>query len=1353
MPGESGDWSPVADLTTGAAVAGYRIESILGHGSMGTVYSALDTGLDRRVALKVLTPELYRDERFRERFLRESKVAASLEHPHIVPIYAAGEADGSLYLVMRYIEGRDLSALLKSLGRLDPERTLAIVRQVASALDVAHARGLVHRDVKPANILLTRHGGEGEDYAYLCDFGLAKHASTVSSLTGSRAIVGTVDYLAPEQIEGKPVDGRVDVYALGCVLYECLAGVPPFERGNELAALLAHVNDPTPALSERRAELPEALDTVVATALAKDRDLRYATCAELVEAAEAAVAGEEPAAPAPVRTTAEAVRTFLFADVRGYTAYTRQQGDEAGAALARQFAAIVEQLAPTHTGTLQELRGDEALVVFDSPRQAMRFALALQAQVEADELPRPVGIGLDAGEAIPVEGGFRGGALNRAARLCALAKSGEVLASDAVRDLAGATDGIAYGFHRVERLKGYEKPVGVVEIHPAERAPRRELKRSVKRTLGGSRPKRRLLVAGVLVVAAIAALVPLAFLSGGESAEASVLRQGTVGLVDAKTMKPVGTMDDVGVPDAVWRDPKGLLWALDGPSGAMTKIDPKTRKVLLRFPLQVDPGAPAWGAGSFWMSDYSHAAVMRYNPQYGTTVKRIGLPTTGLDYPDTTTGLAFGAGSIWAAYGKWPFRIARIDPATNAVVKTIDLPNGHGQALLAFANGSLWVASQDTGQVWRIDPQTYGVAASAKLHGGWVEDIRVAGGNAWLPIQNDRAVWKVDPDGNILKSITTGDLPVALTDDGRNLYVVNNKGASLSRIDTTTDDVATVRVGHRPQGIAVAAGLLWVPLAESVADATAGLRAKKLLHVVTEGDPFYNTDPALTGSPAQIQLQQAIGARLLRYPDKEQPGGATLVPEIADLPVVTNGGRTYTFHIRTGYRFSPPSGAPVTAEVMRYTIERAVSPKITDPGAQGYNMIQDIVGFGAYRSGKAGHISGIRVSGDRLSFTIAKPAADFPARISLSFFSAVPLGTPALSHGVGEPIPSAGPYFLSKHVGDLVEVVKRNPNYTGPRPRGLDAFVVENGVDVAAAALRVIKGQDDYAFTLFNQPYPDDLSPTSRFARRYGPGSAAAKAGRQRYFNPAFSAVQLFLFNANSKALADPNVRRAINLAIDRKRLAALTSSDPYSSLVPPGIPAAGGSAVYPLDKPDVNRALALIRGRRLRLVLLSQTSTPDGCPRCQEQADLLRSELAAIGITLSVKVTDDRFKAATTTKDWDLLTFAWFLDYADPSDFVNVLYDPKHPLGYGYPNSLPLGTDARWTARMRAAQEVGGTARADTYKQLVAGMLRSAPPAAVYGAPNGPAQVFSNRIGCQLFRPQDWGYVDLAALCLRGKG
>src|SRR4051812_34648978 len=193
----------MSELQHGAAIAGYRVEALIGQGSTGFVYSAEDVSLQRRVALKVLLPELARDERYRERFLRESRLAAALDHPHIVPVHAVGESEGLLYLAMRYVGDRDLGGLIKRAGRLEPERALRICGHIASALDAAHAHGLVHRDVKPGNVLLTRDD-EG-DYAYLCDFGLAKHGATVTSLTGARAIVGTVGYLSPEQIEGLPV--------------------------------------------------------------------------------------------------------------------------------------------------------------------------------------------------------------------------------------------------------------------------------------------------------------------------------------------------------------------------------------------------------------------------------------------------------------------------------------------------------------------------------------------------------------------------------------------------------------------------------------------------------------------------------------------------------------------------------------------------------------------------------------------------------------------------------------------------------------------------------------------------------------------------------------------------------------------------------------------------------------------------------------------------------------------------------------------------------------------------------------------------------------------------------------------
>src|SRR5579884_394249 len=278
------------EVGTGSVIAGFRVVSLVGEGAMGAVYLAEEAVTGRRVALKVLGAELARDERFRQRFLRESQVASSLDHPNVVATVAAGEEEGLLFLAMEYVEGSDLRELLRREGRLDPRRALDLVAQAAQALDAAHAAGLVHRDVKPGNILVSPESG-GE-HVFVCDFGLARHVSSVSSLTSERGFVGTIDYVPPEQIEGNPIDGRADVYSLGCVLYECLGGAGPFDRESELSVLFAHLNDPAPRVTELRPELPVAFDTVFATALAKLPDDRYSTCGELARAARAALAGK-----------------------------------------------------------------------------------------------------------------------------------------------------------------------------------------------------------------------------------------------------------------------------------------------------------------------------------------------------------------------------------------------------------------------------------------------------------------------------------------------------------------------------------------------------------------------------------------------------------------------------------------------------------------------------------------------------------------------------------------------------------------------------------------------------------------------------------------------------------------------------------------------------------------------------------------------------------------------------------------------------------------------------------------------------------------------------------------------------
>ena len=252
---------------------------------MGVVYRAWDLSLERPVALKLIAPELAEDERFRARFLREPRLAASLDHPGVVPIFQAGEWEGQLYLAMRFVEGSDLKSVIEREGSLAPERALVVLAQVADALDAAHRRGLVHRDVKPGNVLLDESG-----HAYLTDFGITKQLGGVSTDTGR--VVGTLDYLAPEQIRGEAVDGRTDCYALGCVLYECLAGAPPFRRATEAETLWAHMQDePAPLPGQ-----PE-LDRVLKKGLAKDRDDRYGSCAELVDAAAGALGLAAPLAP------------------------------------------------------------------------------------------------------------------------------------------------------------------------------------------------------------------------------------------------------------------------------------------------------------------------------------------------------------------------------------------------------------------------------------------------------------------------------------------------------------------------------------------------------------------------------------------------------------------------------------------------------------------------------------------------------------------------------------------------------------------------------------------------------------------------------------------------------------------------------------------------------------------------------------------------------------------------------------------------------------------------------------------------------------------------------------------------
>jgi len=291
-------------LERGSVVGGYRVDSVISRGGMGVVYRVTNVALHKVYALKTLTPDLTDDAQFRERFKREMRVAASIEHPNVVGIHYAGEHDGMLFLVMDFVTGTDLRHLLQESGGLEPDRAVDLLEQFASALDAAHAKGLVHRDVKPANMLVTVK--DGQEHGYLTDFGIAKRSDNIGALTSTGAVVGTVHYMAPEQVTGDHTDARTDIYALGCVFFQMLTGKVPYDRENSIATLFAHVHDPPPPLPDELADLYPTFGAVIEKAMAKKPEDRYMSAGDFARDAACALSGIRYVGPATVVATGDA---------------------------------------------------------------------------------------------------------------------------------------------------------------------------------------------------------------------------------------------------------------------------------------------------------------------------------------------------------------------------------------------------------------------------------------------------------------------------------------------------------------------------------------------------------------------------------------------------------------------------------------------------------------------------------------------------------------------------------------------------------------------------------------------------------------------------------------------------------------------------------------------------------------------------------------------------------------------------------------------------------------------------------------------------------------------------------------
>ena len=436
------------DPRIGKVIAGYRIEERVGRGGMGVVYRAEHLNLRRRAAIKIIAPDLAESEGFRERFTREARIAAALQHPNIVTVYDAGEVDGILYLAMQYIEGNDLSAVLRKDGRLRPYRAIDVCRQVASALDAAHAMGLIHRDVKPANVLI-----EGRT-AFLTDFGLTKRMDgTHTELTRAGDVVGTIHYVAPEQIEGSQVSARSDVYSLGCLLYHCLTGQVPFSRDTDVAVIYAHLSEPPPKLTALRPELATGLDGVIAKALDKSPDRRFPTCTDLVNAARGVIDAAGPLDTSAPRTAREPGESGVTGTETDREVGEAIEGMRDAAAAARRPRVLLGGVDANTRAVARMALGDRVEVI----EAGQGGALVERAREERPDLVilDYAGAGLAAGSAV---GSLRDDALTRETKVLLLVDFAQ--AADREVTAAGADERLAMPFSPLQLQVKLRKLLG-----------------------------------------------------------------------------------------------------------------------------------------------------------------------------------------------------------------------------------------------------------------------------------------------------------------------------------------------------------------------------------------------------------------------------------------------------------------------------------------------------------------------------------------------------------------------------------------------------------------------------------------------------------------------------------------------------------------------------------------------------------------------------------------------------------------------------------------------------------------------------------------------------------------------------
>jgi serine/threonine-protein kinase len=636
-------------LATGSVLGDFRIEDEIGRGGMGVVYRALQVSLGRTVALKVIAERFAENDAFRDRFVRESRMAASVDHPNVLPVYAAGEEDGVLYIAMRFVEGTDLRTLLGNEGRLGAWRAASVVAQVASALDAAHERGLVHRDVKPANVLVAGPGAG--DHAYLTDFGLTKRSASDSGLTKSGEWVGTIDYVAPEQLRGDGVDRRADTYALGCVLYEALTGQVPFPREDDIAKLWAHISDTAPSATELVPTVPAALADVAQRAMEKDPAARFATAGELGRASLRAAGGDfslegELETRVLERPTKQAARPAASRS-EPVPERRRRLWPLVGAGLVAAAAAAA--LAVALTG------GDDAQA--PEPRRA---PLAAVGQIVGEPLQlggKPSALGAGS-EFVWIVDRARGW-------LVTVVQTQNRVARDPI-PLGGHPTFLTLGPAAVWVASTDTNEV--IRLDPEERV-------VTDRIPVGGRP------------------TGLGLGPGGVWAVNQA--DGTVVRIDASERAVDGARVRVGNKPASAVYGGGSVWVTNSADDTVSRIDSVSRRPIATIPVGDHPEGLTIGGGAVWVANRADDTVSRIDP----TTSRVEAT---IRVGDSPRHLKIGRSGVWVP-NAGDGTLSLIDPAKNRTVGA-PLRVGRGVTRVAVGFDSVWALNPRAAMLTRIDP-------------------------------------------------------------------------------------------------------------------------------------------------------------------------------------------------------------------------------------------------------------------------------------------------------------------------------------------------------------------------------------------------------------------------------------------------------------------------------------------------------------------------------------------------------------------------------------------------------------------------------------------------------------------------